>query len=178
MVGAARLAFPAMRRPTVRFALLFAVVAAVALAPSACGKDKKTGGSSTSGSSSGEALGKKPTVTVPPGSPPTVLEKKDLIVGAGAEAVAGKKVSVQYVGVSLSTKKQFDASWDRGAPFSFVLGQGNVIKGWDQGVPGMKVGGRRQLVIPPGLAYGANGAPPAIGPNETLVFVVDLLSVG
>ncbi|HKN39265.1 MAG TPA: FKBP-type peptidyl-prolyl cis-trans isomerase [Acidimicrobiia bacterium] len=115
---------------------------------------------------------------MPVGKVPTTLQKTDLIVGNGAEAAAGKKVSVQYVGVSYSTKQQFDASWDRGQPFSFVLGEGDVIKGWDQGVPGMKVGGRRQLVIPPDLAYGANGAPPAIGPNETLVFVVDLLSVG
>jgi peptidylprolyl isomerase len=157
-----------MRR-TVRSVLLVAVAALVAFGVPACGKDKKSGG---------EASGKKPAVNVPQGNPPTVLEKKDLIVGKGAEAVAGKKVSVQYVGVSYTTKQQFDASWDRGQPFSFVLGEGDVIKGWDQGVPGMKVGGRRQLVIPPGLAYGANGAPPAIGPNETLVFVVDLLSVG
>ena len=156
-------------RPTVRSAVLVAVAAVVALAPSACGKDKKSGR---------EASGTKPVVTVPVGDPPTALEKKDLVVGKGAEAVAGKKVSVQYVGVSYATKKQFDASWDRGQPFSFILGEGDVIKGWDQGVPGMKVGGRRQLVIPPGLAYGANGAPPAIGPNETLIFVVDLLSVG
>jgi peptidylprolyl isomerase len=105
------------------------------------------------------------------------LQKTDLIVGKGAEAVAGKKVTVQYVGVSFATKKQFDASWDRGEPFSFVLGQGRVIQGWDEGVPGMKVGGRRQLVIPAELAYGASGSPPVIGPNETLVFVVDLLSV-
>jgi peptidylprolyl isomerase len=106
------------------------------------------------------------------------LQKTDLIVGKGAEAVAGKDVTVQYVGVSFSTKKQFDASWDRGQAFSFVLGAGNVIQGWDEGVPGMKVGGRRQLVIPPDLAYGAEGSPPVIGPNETLVFVVDLVSVG
>ena len=95
-----------------------------------------------------------------------------------APAVAGKKVTVHYVGVSFATQKQFDASWDAGEPFSFVLGQGGVIQGWDEGVPGMKVGGRRQLVIPPELVYGAQGSPPVIGPNETLVFVVDLLSVG
>jgi peptidylprolyl isomerase len=155
-------------RPTVRSALFVAAVAAVAL--SACGKDK--------GGTKGEAgaFGTKPKVTVP-SKAPTTLEKTDLIVGNGAEAVAGKKVSVQYVGVSQKTKKQFDASWDRGQPFSFVLGQGNVIQGWDQGVPGMKVGGRRQLVIPADLAYGAQGAPPVIGPDEPLVFVVDLLSV-
>jgi peptidylprolyl isomerase len=154
-------------RPTVRSALLVAVAALVALAPSACGKDKR-----------GDAgAGTKPKVTVPSGNPPTTLQKKDLIVGKGAEATAGKKVTVQYVGVAFSTKKQFDASWDSGRAFPFTLGAGNVIKGWDEGVPGMKVGGRRQLVIPPDLAYGPNGYPPVIGPNETLVFVVDLVSV-
>ena len=114
---------------------------------------------------------------MPSGNPPTTLQKKDLIVGKGAEATTGKKVTVQYVGVAFSTKKQFDASWDTGRPFPFTLGAGDVIKGWDEGVPGMKVGGRRQLVIPPDLAYGPNGYPPVIGPNETLVFVVDLVSV-
>ena len=168
-------------RPTVRAALTVAVAALVALAPSACGKssDKKNTSSSSNNSSgaAGAKAGTKPTVTVPSGPAPTTLQKQDLIVGTGAEAVAGKKVSVQYVGVNYSTGKQFDASWDRGEPFSFALGEGDVIKGWDQGVPGMKVGGRRQLIIPPGLAYGPGGAPPDIGPNETLIFVVDLLSV-
>jgi peptidylprolyl isomerase len=156
-----------MRR-TARSVLLVTLAAVVALTPSACGKDKKT--------ESGKA-GAKPTVTVPSGNPPTTLQKTDLIVGNGAEAITGKKVTVQYVGVAFSTKKQFDASWDRGQPFPFTLGAGDVIKGWDEGVPGMKVGGRRQLVIPPDLAYGPNGYPPVIGPNETLVFVVDLVSV-
>lgn len=119
----------------------------------------------------------KPEVTVPDGAPPSTLQKEDITVGSGAEAVAGKTVSMQYVGVSWSTKKQFDASWDRGQPFYFSLGGGQVIKGWDQGVAGMKVGGRRRLVIPPDLGYGARGAGGAIGPNETLVFVVDLLEV-
>ena len=154
-------------RPTVRSVLFVAVAALVALAPSACGKDKK----------SGDAAGTKPAVTVPSGNAPTALEKKDLIVGKGAEATAGKKVTVQYVGVAFSTKKEFDTSWGK-QPFPFTLGAGDVIKGWDEGVPGMKVGGRRQLVIPPDLAYGPNGYPPVIGPNETLVFVVDLVSVG
>jgi peptidylprolyl isomerase len=155
-------------RPTVRSALLVAVAALVALGPSACGKDKKAADG---------AIGTKPTLTVPSGNPPTTLQKKDLIVGKGAEAATGKKVTVQYVGVHFSNKKQFDASWDNGQPFPFTLGAHNVIKGWDEGVPGMKVGGRRQLVIPPDLAYGPNGYPPVIGPNETLVFVVDLVSV-
>lgn len=85
-------------------------------------------------------------------------------------------MTVQYVGVNYKTGKQFDASWDRGEPFSFALGAGQVIPGWDQGIPGMKVGGRRELIIPPELAYGATGSPPTIPPNETLIFVVDLLA--
>jgi peptidylprolyl isomerase len=119
----------------------------------------------------------KPVVTVPEGPPPTDLKITDLVEGTGDEAKPGQTVSVQYVGVSYSTKKQFDASWDRGQPFSFPLGGGRVIKGWDQGVAGMKVGGRRELVIPPHLGYGDRGAGGAIKPGETLVFVVDLLGV-
>ena len=117
----------------------------------------------------------KPDVTIPDGLPPSTLEVEDLTVGDGKEAVPGSNVSVQYVGVSYSTRRQFDASWDRGRPFSFRLGAGQVIRGWDEGVAGMRVGGRRRLVIPPDLAYGSRGAGGAIGPNETLVFVVDLL---
>ncbi|HUP70106.1 MAG TPA: FKBP-type peptidyl-prolyl cis-trans isomerase [Acidimicrobiales bacterium] len=122
--------------------------------------------------------GTKPEVTVPDGPPPAKLEIKDLIEGTGPVAAAGQKVTVHYVGVSYSTKKQFDASWDSGRPFPFQLGAGAVIDGWDQGVPGMKVGGRRQLIIPPDLGYGDRGAGSDIKPGETLVFVVDLLSVG
>lgn len=120
----------------------------------------------------------KPEVAVPPGEqPPSQLEVEDLAVGNGVEAAAGHKVDVHYVGVAWSTGEQFDASWDRGGTFSFALGQGQVIKGWDEGVAGMKVGGRRRLTIPPDLAYGDRGAGGAIGPGETLVFVVDLLGV-
>jgi len=119
----------------------------------------------------------KPDVTIPAGPPPDDLTVEDLVVGTGAEATAGKTVDVQYVGVGWSTKQQFDASWDRGSPFSFPLGQGRVIKGWDQGVAGMKVGGRRRLTIPARLGYGERGAGAAIKPGETLVFVVDLLKV-
>ena len=121
----------------------------------------------------------KPTVYVTPGeAPPAELVAEDLEVGTGDEAVSGKGVEVHYIGVSWQTRKQFDASWDRGDTFRFNLGAGQVIKGWDQGVVGMRVGGRRRITIPPNLAYGKQGAGRAIGPNETLVFVVDLLSVG
>jgi len=119
----------------------------------------------------------KPTVDVPDGPPPTELELDDLTVGDGDEAVAGKNCTMQYVGHGWSTRKQFDASWDRGEPFSFQLGAGMVIGGWDQGVAGMKVGGRRRITIPPNLAYGKRGAGGVIGPDETLVFVVDLVGV-
>lgn len=119
----------------------------------------------------------KPDVTVPGGTPPTELQIDDLETGDGAEATAGSKVDVHYVGVSWSTGRQFDASWDRGSPFSFNLGARQVITGWDEGVAGMKVGGRRRLTIPPHLGYGDRGAGGVIKPGETLVFVVDLLGV-
>ena len=119
----------------------------------------------------------KPDVQIPDGPPPADLAIEDLVVGTGAEATAGKTVDVHYVGVGWSTKKQFDASWDRGGTFSFPLGQGRVIKGWDQGVVGMRVGGRRRLTIPARLGYGDRGAGADIKPGETLVFVVDLLKV-
>ena len=119
----------------------------------------------------------KPSVDIPAGAPPAELVIEDLVTGTGTEATPGSTVEVHYVGVSWSTKKQFDASWDRGRPFDFPLGAGRVIRGWDDGVAGMRVGGRRRLTIPPSLGYGARGAGGAIGPNETLVFVVDLLAV-
>ena len=108
---------------------------------------------------------------------PTELLITDEVVGTGPEAVAGSTVSTHYVGVAHSTGEEFDASWNRGAPFSFPLGAGRVIAGWDRGVAGMKVGGRRKLVIPPHLGYGDRGAGGAIKPGETLIFVVDLLGV-
>jgi peptidylprolyl isomerase len=119
----------------------------------------------------------KPTVEVPDEPPPSELVTEDLVTGDGEEAQPGDRVSVQYVGVIYETGEEFDASWDRGEPLPFQIGGGEVIPGWDQGVAGMRVGGRRQLVIPPDLAYGAQGQPPTIGPNATLVFIVDLLSV-
>jgi peptidylprolyl isomerase len=122
--------------------------------------------------------GKKPAVDVPADQAPSYqLELEDLVAGDGDEAVAGKVVEVHYVGVSWSTGRQFDASWDRGETFKFGLGRGQVIPGWDQGVAGMKVGGRRRITIPPMLGYGKRGAGGVIGPDETLVFVVDLIGV-
>ncbi|MEL6893735.1 MAG: FKBP-type peptidyl-prolyl cis-trans isomerase [Actinomycetota bacterium] len=120
---------------------------------------------------------RKPEVTIPDENPPTGLVIDDLEVGDGDEAAAGSSVTVHYVGVSWSTGGQFDASWDRMEPFRFGLGEGMVISGWDEGVQGMKVGGRRRLTIPPDMGYGAQGAGGVIAPNETLVFVVDLLAV-
>lgn len=135
-------------------------------------------GTTTSESTSAEAGGgekTKPKVTVPKGAPPKQLEVKELEEGSGAEAKSGDEVTVQYVGVDYKNGKEFDSSWSRNEPYTFPLGAGEVIPGWDQGVEGMKVGGRRELIIPPELAYGEEGRPPAIPPNETLIFVIDLL---
>lgn len=111
------------------------------------------------------------------GEPPTELVVEDLLVGDGPEATAGDVVAVNYVGVDYASGQEFDSSWGRGTPFEFQLGVGQVIPGWDQGVEGMRVGGRRVLTIPPDLAYGDRGAGELIGPDATLVFVVDLLEV-
>lgn len=119
----------------------------------------------------------KPEIDPPDGPPPADLEVTDITEGEGPEASAGQTVQVHYVGVAHSTGEEFDASYNRGEPLSFRLGVGQVISGWDTGVQGMKVGGRRRLVIPPHLAYGDRGAGGVIGPGETLVFVVDLVSV-
>ncbi|NLA37458.1 MAG: FKBP-type peptidyl-prolyl cis-trans isomerase [Actinobacteria bacterium] len=120
----------------------------------------------------------KPIVTIPDTEPPADLVIEDLVEGDGTEAVAGAVVSVHYVGVAWSNGEQFDASWDRGDTFEFRLGAGMVISGWDQGVQGMKIGGRRRLTIPAHLGYGERGAGGVIRGGETLVFVVDLLNVG
>jgi peptidylprolyl isomerase len=120
----------------------------------------------------------KPEVSVPSDQAPSYqLEIEDITVGDGEEAVSGRVVEVHYVGVSWNTGKQFDASWDRGDTFKFKLGKRQVIQGWDEGVAGMKIGGRRRLTIPPAMAYGKRGASGAIGPDETLVFVVDLVGL-
>ncbi len=119
----------------------------------------------------------RPQIAKPEGDIPFELQIEDVVVGDGDEAVSGMKVSVHYVGVAFSTGEEFDASWNRGQPFEFKLGKGQVIPGWDAGVQGMKVGGRRMLTIPSAMAYGARGASGVIKPHEPLVFVVDLLSV-
>lgn len=119
----------------------------------------------------------KPEIDFPEGTPPSDLEVTEITEGEGTEATAGSTVSVHYVGVAHSTGEEFDASYNRGAPLDFRLGVGQVISGWDQGVQGMKVGGRRRLVIPPHLGYGDRGAGGVIKPGETLIFVVDLIDV-
>ena len=123
-------------------------------------------------------MSEKPHVYVPAGeAPPAELVIEDIEVGTGEEAKSGHNVEVHYAGNAWSTRQQFDASWDRGETFSFRLGAGQVIGGWDQGVVGMKIGGRRRLVIPPELGYGSRGAGGVIKPGETLVFVVDLIGL-
>jgi hypothetical protein len=182
-----------MRRSSVVTASL---VGALALATAACGSSNPSPSASRTGGPSAATTttttvppvsmpspagkwGTKPTVTVPSGAPPTVLEASDLITGTGAAAKEGDTVTVQYVGVLYATGKEFSASWDSNMPFSFVLNAQQVIQGWAEGVVGMKAGGRRELVIPPALAYG-NTPPPNSGipADATLVFVVDLLKIG
>jgi peptidylprolyl isomerase len=170
-----------------------ALLATATLGVAACGEADKTASTTTDPAPAAAAptttttagaaphaiskdLGTKPEIPKPTGSPPAKLVVKDIVKGKGKTARSGRNVTVQYVGVSYSTGDQFDASWDHGQPFQFQLGAQMVIPGWDRGVAGMKEGGRRELVIPPDLAYGAEGRP-GIAPNETLVFVIDLLSV-
>ena len=175
---------------TVRVALFAAVLLPVPFATGACSKltepakqepiqTETTGASAKAPDSPASAQAKpaetpKPAETAPPSN--EKLETKDLVVGKGAEAKAGDTVSVHYVG-TLPDGKEFDASKKHGKPFDFELGAGRVIKGWDQGVAGMKVGGKRKLTVPPSLGYGARGFPPVIPPNSTLVFEVELLEV-
>jgi peptidylprolyl isomerase len=159
-------------RIVVLIVLLVGLVAAVVIVAATGGDDEGDAGTSIS-----TDLSTKPEVPVPEGEPPTELQTTDVVEGDGPEAQEGDSVTVQYVGVNYSNGEQFDASWDSGQPFEFRLGTGSVIPGWDEGVAGMRVGGRRELVIPPELGYGAQGQPPDIPPNETLVFVIDLLDV-
>jgi peptidylprolyl isomerase len=122
-------------------------------------------------------VSKKPKIPTPKGSPPSKLVIKDIVKGKGATLKEGQTATAHYVGVSWSTGQEFDASWDRGGPSPFPIAQGSVIQGWVDGLQGMKIGGRRELVIPPALGYGPQGSPPSIAPNETLVFVVDLKKI-
>jgi len=171
------------RRP-----LALTLTAALALAAAGCGSSDDNSSSSSSSASAdatttqaAPATAKprpKPKVKVPGGKAPKKLVVKDLIPGTGPAAKVGDPITVNYIGVDFANGKPFDNSYDRGQPFPFQLGGGQVIPGWDRGLVGMKVGGRRELTIPPGLAYGPQGQPPTIKPNETLVFVVDLLSIG
>lgn len=119
----------------------------------------------------------KPSIDLPEGDAPTELTTRDLVVGDGLEAKPGRVVQVHYVGVTFESGRQFDTSWDRGQAFKFAVGGGKVIKGWDRGVRGMKVGGRREIIVPPRLGYGNQSPSPLIPAGSTLVFVVDLLSV-
>jgi peptidylprolyl isomerase len=172
----------ARRRRIIIAVVVTALVIGLAGLASVFGGDDDEGNdeaatTTTTGASPSTTAPEKPDVTVPDTPPPATLQSTDLVVGDGAEARAGSEVQVHYVGKAYSTKQEFDASYGNGEAFSFTLGQGGVIPGWDQGVAGMRVGGRRQLVIPPDLAYGEQGQPPDIGPNETLVFVIDLLAV-
>jgi peptidylprolyl isomerase len=162
--------------------LVAAVIACAALGFAGCGDDDEgdSAGTSTTGTQTvaKTAPPTKPKVEVPKGQPPAGLQIEDLAEGTGSTATTGDTVTVHYVGVSYSTGKQFDASWDRGQPFQFQLGAGMVIPGWDEGLVGMKPGGRRELIIPPDLAYGPQGSPPDIPPNATLIFVIDLEQIG
>jgi peptidylprolyl isomerase len=161
--------------------ILLIIALCLALAVAGCGgsdDSSSSSGAETSASApANESTDTKPKVEVPTGPPPKQLERIDLIEGTGAEARTGDKVTVHYVLVDYKSGKEIEASWDRGEPFSFTLGAGEVISGWDLGVAGMKVGGRRELIIPSELAYGPAGSPPTIKPNATLIFVIDLVAV-
>lgn len=166
-----------------RRSLILILAACAALAIAGCGGGSDSSSSTSTGEGGGATRsaaeaqkGTKPKVEVPSGPAPKKLVEKELIEGEGAEAKAGDKVTVQYVGVLYDNGEEFDASWNRNEPFSFTLGNSEVIAGWDQGVEGMKVGGRRELIIPPQLGYGSEAVGP-IPANSTLVFVIDLLAV-
>jgi peptidylprolyl isomerase len=169
------------------------LLALVALVLAGCGDDDGGGGSGgaaepsaettetePSPSEAREALkdtSTKPEIPKPSGSAPRRLVKEDIVKGKGPAAKPGDTVTVHYAGVTFSTGEELDASWTSGQPFTFRVGGGQVIEGWDKGLVGMRKGGRRMLTIPPEQAYGAQGSPPVIGPNETLVLVVDVLRI-
>jgi FKBP-type peptidyl-prolyl cis-trans isomerase len=162
--------------------LLLALVLVLALSLAACGGDDG-GDSAATATPKATAtpdhtdVTKKPKVTVPDELPPDKLQSVDIVKGKGPAAKKGDKVSMQYVGLTWSTSVEFDSSWERGEPYTLTLGKGEVIPGWDQGIPGMRKGGRRELTIPADLAYGAQGSPPKIGPNECLRFIIDLVKL-
>ncbi len=168
---------------------LMPIIALVAAGLAGCGGSSKAPGVETvpSGGATATAvattpkpppaIANKPVVNVPNGPAPKQLVTKDLVVGTGKTVKAGQTVTVNYVGVLYKTGKEFDSSWKNGQPATFPLTAGGVIQGWVEGIPGMKVGGRRELIIPANLAYGTRGNPPTIPPNSPLVFVVDLLSI-
>jgi peptidylprolyl isomerase len=172
-----------------RLLVLLAAVASLGLA--ACGDDDDSGDTGSADTSQQESppdtetetapdltdTSVKPVIDKPSGTPPRKLVKEDIVKGKGPGAKPGDTVVVHYVGVNFSTGEEFDASWDAGQPFPVQLGAGQVIEGWEKGLVGLKKGGRRKLTIPPEQAYGAEGAPPSIGPNETLVFVIDALEI-
>jgi peptidylprolyl isomerase len=180
-----------------RLVRLLAVLAAVAaLGLAACGDDDDSGGNGSGDAAQEESSSQspdtgteteaapdltdtsvKPVIDKPSGVPPRKLVKEDIVKGKGPGAKPGDTVIVNYVGVSFSTGEEFDSSWDSGQPFPVQLGKGKVIEGWEKGLVGIKKGGRRELTIPPEQAYGAEGAPPSIAPNETLVFVIDALGI-
>ena len=174
---------------TMKRTLGMALALAVAAGATACGSSSKAPGVEQAPSGGATqastpttpkpppALAKKPVVTIPSTPPPSKLVTKDLVQGTGQTASQGKTVTVNYVGELYKNGKEFDSSWSRNQPFTTSLAPGSVISGWVQGLNGMKVGGRRELIVPPSLGYGKAGSPPTIPPNSTLVFVVDLLSV-
>jgi peptidylprolyl isomerase len=177
-----------------RLPVLLALLAIVAaLAPAGC-DDEDSNGSGDSATTAQEETSSgseqstetasdltdtsvKPVIEKPTGAPPRRLDKEDIVRGKGPKAQAGDTMIVNYVGVSFSTGEEFDASWDSGQTFPVTLGRGQVMEGWERGLVGMREGGRRQLVIPPELGYGAEGRPPAIAPNETLVYVIDAVDI-